>query len=340
MPGPAFVPRNAALACAVALLAATFGCAADTQRQTSPPVSLITASVSPKTIVAERRWLLASLAIENPDGLAAIDGAVFVKTDDGRVARVDPRTNTVVARAKLDTARDPAHYCQGIGSDGRTLWACSASDTSTDLVELDPRSLAVTSRAAVDKVFDQYSLPVVGGKVWALAGDGHLLTSVDTATGRTSTVPLPHRCFQLAATSRIVYATCILDDQTIAVDSRTGKIIGHVHVSGPTNVAASGKYVWVSGSGGLLRLDRKLVPQVLYPSLSAGPEGDLLATKTAIWVRNPSSFLVRIDPARRVSARYALGSALSGGSLLVAEGSLWTSASDDSTVLRVALRKR
>ena len=328
------------------LLLAAAACTADGRDQASArrrPGSSAAPSVtavptSPRTVVPQRRWLAARIRLDNPDGLAAADDAVFVKTDDGRVVRIDPRTNAIVREVELDTAHDRAHYCQGIGSDGRTLWACAASDTTTDVVRLDPRTLDVTARARVDKVFDQYSLPVVGGKVWVLAGDGDRLTSVDTATGAATTFSLPHRCFQLAATQDVVYATCLLDDRVIAVDARSGRLVGHTEIAGPTNVAVHGSDVWVSGSAGLFRLDPDLVPRALYRRLSAGAEGDLLATGSAVWVRNPAQFLLRIDPTRGdVSRRYAVPSALSGGSLLLADGALWTSASDDSAVLRVSL---
>ena len=304
----------------------------------SPVATVSTAATQPRTVVPQRQWWLAAITIDSPDGLAAMDGAVFVKTDDGQVARIDPRTNGIVRRARLDTARDRAHYCQGIGSDGRTLWACSASDSTTDLVRLDPATLRVTRRARVGKVFDQYSVPVTGGRAWVLTDDGHVLTGVDTETGEPTEISLPHRCFQLAATASVVYATCLLDDEVVAVDPVAAEVVDHVEVRGPVNVAVDRDHVWVSGSDGLLRLDADLVPQARYPGLVAGAEGDLVTAGGAVWVRNPDTFLTRIDSASgAVTARYASRAALSGGSVLVAYGSLWTSASDDSTVLRVAL---
>ena len=289
----------------------------------------------PRTVGPDS-WRLGTTTTENPDGLAAIDHGVFVKTDDGRVVRIDPGSGRVTAEADLDTAKDPANYCQGIGSDGDTLWACSAGDSTTDVVRLDPKTLSVTARVPVDKLFDQYTLPVVGGAVWVLAGDGSRLVSVDTATGRSSTSRLPYRCFQLAATVAAVYATCLVDDEVIAVDPRTRKVVGRAQVDGPTNVAAGGGEVWVSGDRGLTRLDGTLGSPTLFEGPSAGPEGDLLVTESAVWVRSPDDFLLRLDPATgAVTARYAQHPAISGGSTLLAYGSLWTSASDDAAVFRV-----
>ncbi|GAA3815256.1 PQQ-binding-like beta-propeller repeat protein [Nocardioides panacisoli] len=321
--------------CAAVLLAsAAAGCSGSDNGDAGGPASSPAAS-RPATI-EPAAWRLGTTTTENPDGLAAIDHAVFVKTDDGRVVRIDPATGRVTAEADLDTAKDPGSYCQGIGSDGDTLWACSAGDSTTDVVRLDPRTLAVTARLPVDKLFDQYALPVVGGTVWVLGGDGSRLVGVDTATGRSRTSRLPYRCFQLAATKEAVYATCLVDEEVIAVDPRTRKVVASAQVDGPTNVATGDGTVWVSGSRGLSRFDDTLASPTLFEGPSAGQEGDLLMTGSAVWVRNPDDFLLRIDPATgAVTARYAMHPAVSGGSALIAYGSLWTSAYDDATVYQV-----
>jgi hypothetical protein len=280
-----------------------------------------------------------SVHLENPDGLASLGGAVFVKTDDGRVARIDPGTGRVTRTARVDTAHDRAHYCQGIGSDGATLWACSAGDTTTDVVRLDPRTLAVTARVAVDKVFDQLALGVTGGRVWVLAGDGSRLTSVDTATGRQTTSVLPSRCFQLAATGTGVYVTCRLDDTVLLVDPVARTVVRRAAVTEPVNVSVSGGDVWVSGRDGLHRLRPDLGAVAVYPELGVGGEGDLAATPAGVWVRQAAGFLLRVDATTgRVTTRYGIDPVPSGGSLLVVGSSVWTSASDDATVFEVDAR--
>jgi outer membrane protein assembly factor BamB len=298
--------------------------------------ALATASVTPQSVVPQARWMLDSIEIANADAIAEIDGALFVKTDDGRVVRVDPETGEITAEAKVDTAKDRAHYCQGIGSDGKTLWACSASDDTTDIVRLDPATLNETARSPVDKVFDQYALPVVDGKVWVLTGDGSRLTIVDATTGEQATVPLPERCFQLAVSSQVAYATCLLADKVIAVDVASGDVIGSAQVIQPTSVSVFDHDVWVSGSAGLVRLDSGLEPQVEFPGISARSVGDIIETASAVWVRTEKEFLLRIDPATgEVAARYEIDPVPSGGSLLVTDDAVWTTAFNDSIVYKI-----
>jgi streptogramin lyase len=285
--------------------------------------------------VDQQDWLTARVEIGQPDGLAAVDGAVFVKTDTGEVVRVDPVHAQVAGRAEIDTYNDAGHYCTGLAADATSLWTCSAGRDSTDLVRLDPATLAVTARFAVDKLFDQLTLPVVGGRVWVLTGTGDRVTEVRASTGATHTYPLGRRCFQLAATTDRVYATCMLTDEVVELDATSGKVVHRVHIPHPVNISAVGDDVWVSGARGLVRLSGDLVPQAAYPALSAGPEGDLVATPDAVWVRQAAGFLFRLDTASGTVIRFAIDPVPSGGSVLPTGDAVWVSAYNDDLVYRL-----
>jgi hypothetical protein len=132
------------------------GCSPATDEQS--PRAPITVSAGPATTATLDSRLVATIDLASPDGLVEVSGAVWVKTDDGRVPRIDPGTDTVTGTVQLDTATDPSHYCQGIGTDGTAVWACTASDSATGIVRIDPTTMAVGEPVAVDKVFDQLSL--------------------------------------------------------------------------------------------------------------------------------------------------------------------------------------
>ena len=97
------------------------------QEPTPTPISVPTILPTPSSIVSIEERLLAIIDIKYPDELAFIQGFIWVKTDDGHVVQVDPATNSVVSDIKVDTTSDPYHYCQGLGTDGENIWACSAS---------------------------------------------------------------------------------------------------------------------------------------------------------------------------------------------------------------------
>jgi streptogramin lyase len=285
--------------------------------------------------VAQDDWLGATVEIDQPDGLAVLGDAVYVKTDKGDVVRVDRSSGTIVGSVEVDQQNDAGHYCMGIGSDGTSLWTCSAGPDGTDLVRLDPETLDITERAGVDKVFDQLTLPVVDGRVWSIVGAGDHVTVVDESTSDTASYPLGRRCFQLAATTDRVFLTCSLSDEVLALDAGTGKVLVTADVQNPVNISAVGDDVWVSGSDGLHRLTADLEPVTTYAGLSAGPEGDLVATPDAVWIRQPEGFLFRLDLASGESTRYVIDPVPSGGSVLATGDEVWVSEFNDNVVRRV-----
>ena len=205
----------------------------------------------------------------------------------------------------------------------------------TDLIRLDPESLEETARIGVDKLFDQLTLPVVDGRIWVLSGSGDRITMVDAATGATQALPLGRRCFQLAATTSRVYATCMLTDEVIALDAATGEVVKTTAVRHPVNVSVSGERVWVSTADGLVCLTADLELRKTYPGLSAGQDGDLVATPEAVWIRQGGGFLFRLDPATGAVRQFTIDPVPSGGSLLVTDDSVWTSAYNDNVVYRI-----
>lgn len=282
-------PIQAPAALLAALLLVACGAEEDRKAQPATPT---TVSAAPEQVVAQQAWHRGRVQIAFPDGLAVVGDAVYVKTDDGHVVRVDPATHEVEADVRVDTTTDPDHYCQGIGTDGRTLWACSAAEGgTTDVVRLDPETLEVRATVKVDKVFDQLTLPVSGGRVWVLTEGGEALTAIDTATNQATTHPLSRPCLQAAANATTVYVTCLLSNEVVAVDIATGKVSDQVAVTGPYNVvAAVDEDVWVSGSEELVRLSAELEPRTVYPGLVAGREGDLLLAGSTLWIRQRPDF--------------------------------------------------
>jgi outer membrane protein assembly factor BamB len=179
--------------------------------------------------------------IENGDGLTAVGGSLWVKTDDGRVVRIDPATNRVVGELKLDTNTDPNEYCQGIGTDQTSVWACATTDSGTDVVQIDPASGRIVRRVAVRKVFDQLALPSTSRGLWVLSGSD--VNLVDHATGRVTKYPLGVRCLQVAAAGDLVVATSSTENAVVALNAGNGSVIGRTTLPAPRLAAVSGSDV-------------------------------------------------------------------------------------------------
>lgn len=327
---------------AAALVLAAAGCA---QSDSPPPASVsgtvtsVTITAAPPRSTGYAQRMRAKVRVDDGDGLALTNGALWVKTDDGRVVRVNPSTNRVTGEVRVDTSTDPSTYCQGIAAVRGAVWACSATGSSTDVAEVDTSTLAVTRRARVDKVFDQLSMPSAAGKLWVLSDNGTQVTQLDEATAEMTATPLGTRCLQLAAAGDLLVATCATQSVVLLVEPRTGKVTGRTTLPEPRLAAVLGDEVWVDTAKGLTRLRKDLSVAATYPSLSAGLGGDLVAAAGAIWVRAGNGTITKIDattgaPLERITPEVNL----TPGSLLVTNDSIWTTSSDDGLLYRLGLR--
>ncbi|HYN29988.1 MAG TPA: hypothetical protein VES95_08975 [Dermatophilaceae bacterium] len=299
----------------------------------------MTRTLSPAVTSRYAERIQAKIRVDEGDGLAAVAGAVWVKTDDGRVVRVDPGTNRVTGAVRTDTAVDPNHYCQGIGVVQGTVWACSAGDQATDVVEVDPDTVRVTRRVGADKVFDQLKLPVTAGSLWVLSANGTTARRIDAATGTVVTSrPLGARCPQVDAEDDSVVATCATESRLLRLDPGTAAVTARVDLPEPRSAALLDGEVWVDTAEGLTRLAANLRVSAVYPRLTAGLSGELVAAEGAIWLRAGNGTITKIDPASgRALERVIPDADLTAGSLLVAYGSLWTTSGDDGVLYRLAL---
>jgi DNA-binding beta-propeller fold protein YncE len=261
-----------------------------------------------------------------------------VKTDDGRVVRVDPTTNTVTDQVQLDEVSDPQDYCQGIGSDGRSVWACATRDDSTGVARIEPRTRRVVQVLAAGKVFDQLAIPATSRGVWLLTADGTSVAVVERGASQPVSYALGVRCLQLAARADRLVATCATADRVLVVDAATGAVVDRATLPAPRVATLAGSDVWVDTSDGVTRLTRDLHVRTVYRGLTGGPGGDLFAAGGSVWLRGPDGTISRIEAdSGRYLERIAPDRPLSGGSLIVAFGSIWTTAGDEGLVTRLRL---
>jgi streptogramin lyase len=106
--------------------------------------------------------------------VVAGSGSIWIASDDaGVVSRIDPATNTVVAKVTVDPGTWYLAY--GFGS----VWAVSARQQSVQ--RIDPRTNAVVSRAALGK--EPGFLAAGAGAVWVQEqGDG-TVARIDPKSG-------------------------------------------------------------------------------------------------------------------------------------------------------------
>ena len=283
--------------------------------------------------------LVKTFTIQTADEMMVQGDAVWVKTDDGRLVQLDSGANKIAGEVKLDTTQDPSRYCQGLGADDKTIWACSANDQTIDVVRVDPSTRKVLATIDVSKIFVQLRMPYLANRIWVISGNADKLVGIDVVTNKPgSAIDLGAQCSQLAATSDSLVTTCSQANKVLKVDPATGKVTGETSLDGPGVVVATADTIWVGTKTGVARLNGgDLSLAAVFEGISPESEGDLYATEEAVWVRLAGGrFLYEIDPRSNTVARQITAdSQISGGSVTATADSIWTTASDDDIVYRL-----
>lgn len=344
--------RSLSLAVAMVILAACSASPAAAPAPSSTPAPTVEPSATPtavplvlptpSAIVPLEDRLVAAIQVPFPDEMVFVQGFVWVKTDSGYLVQIDPATNTVVGETKLDTTTEKHDYCQGLGSDGTSIWACSTRGDENlktiDVVRVDPATGSVVATVEVNKVHDQFDMPFFDNRIWVLADGGSKLVGIDTTTNEPGApIDLGTRCFGVDAATDSLIVTCKLDDLILRVDPDSGEVVQRRTISSPLGVRAAADGLWVPVWKEVVRLD----PDSLEPVVAFRLIGDvdLFPTPEAIWARLDDGFLYRIDPIDNQIEEQIVSDQrfYNMGDFLVTADSIWTSAGDDDLVLRISL---
>jgi DNA-binding beta-propeller fold protein YncE len=270
------------------------------------------------------------------DWLELDEHGVWAKTEPAQVYLIDPDTNEVSQRIPVGGAP-----CQGLGVGDGSVWACAGPD----IVRIDPTTNEVVATFPVGKIYSQGQLPVSGGKVWVLTGDGSSLLAIDTATNTSGTpITLPARGTDLGAGRSGLWVVSAVDNVVMHVDPATGAVLSTTEATGPLDVDVEDDEVWVVASAETLRIDPSTGAIDLTVAVGGGTTGVIALTDDTAWVRNTETFVTRIDRATgeviedENTAVYAeiAGRLTSSGDMVVGFGSIWTSAYDDAKMFRIS----
>jgi len=336
MAGPA-----AAALLAVCLSAGCGGNPPASRSAASPGVAHVMATVpgGPQHVTPLRAVQQASIPVPNLSWLTFYQGFVWVKRDDGFVTRIDPRSDKPAGQVGGYT--DQQHYCQGIGAGGGAVWSCAGGS----ITRIDPGRMKIVATIPAGKIAGQGRLVFADGHLWVITGrTGNQLTGIDAATNRPGPViKLPAGCSDLANLAPGTGAVWVLcpsfapgASKVIKVDVARRTIQGTLTLTA-LNGFATPTDLWVGSQRGLVRVDATtLQPVALFQGVNTGLDGDVAVDGDRVWVRAQDGFLYRIDAkSDTVAEQIKPEGAPGGGSVLVATGSIWTTADDISYLLRL-----
>jgi virginiamycin B lyase len=289
--------------------------------------------------------VVASIAIPANSGALAVGaGAVWATSDAVPIlTRIDPGTNTVVARTRIaskNVCPDLPGSCGEAAAGNGALWIARVSDNS--VLRIDPRD---NSLAATIPVGPQpEGIATTPGAVWVVNKGGPSVSRIDPATNTVvATIRLgPAECcsdhMSVAAGAGAVWVSVPSAASIVRIDPDTNTVVARVRLSRePCAFVAAGQgTVWAAGGhcvGSVMRINgRTNKPAGLVDELSA-PVG-IAVGLGSVWVADlDAGEIVRLDPhTARVVGRLQLGGL--PVRLAVGFGSLWVR-DDSGRVLRI-----
>jgi len=279
----------------------------------------------------------------HPDEILFANGFIWSHLDNGHLVIFDPATNSITGALKTDTTSDPYHYCQGLGTDGKDIWACSAAgpegQNTINVVRVDTSTQKVVATFEIGKLHDQLYMPFAQNQIWVLTERGTKLVGIDVSSNQANpAIDLGTRCFSIAALDNMLYATCRFDSLVIKIDPKKKKVVASQTVQDPGFIFAAKGGVWVSQVNSITRFNPKSLKPII--TLTGITGSDINATDTAVWVWEfDRGILYKIDPATNevVEQIKPDKSFTTGGGVLPTTDSIWLTANEDDLVLRLSL---
>lgn len=269
--------------------------------------------------------------IAEADWLADAHGSVWVKRNDGALDRIDPTTDEVTTSVEV---HEEGENCAGIGGTIDQLWVCTGPDS---IGRVEPWGNTVDLVVEVDKAMEQGTLPIAFDHVWVLTDDGNSLSGVGLFTGTVDRqFDLPVDCAELAAGEDALWAACPDDGVVLKIDPLDGSELARADDLPGTRNLAAGNAIYAGFNGGTARLDPETA--MVTGAVNIGPgtsAGELETSQGVVWVRAEGTLLRSFDGRSLSFLDEITAPENSGGDVLFAYDSVWTSAYTEGVVYRL-----
>ncbi len=230
-----------------------------------------------------------------PDWLIAGEDMMWTNAKrQNFVARMDPRTNEVVARVKMPTP------CSGLILGAGSLWAPSCDDNV--IYRVDTATNQVIAKVPVGPANTEGGIAFGAGSVWMPTNPkGIELARIDPATNQAvARIPLPPGSFTAIYGFGLVWVSSTETSVVSVVSPSSNKVIATIPVDkNPRFMAIGEGHVWTlnQANGTVSKIDpySKSVTATIEAGVP-GPGGDIAADEGSVWVTARTIPISRIDP--------------------------------------------
>lgn len=270
-----------------------------------------------------------------PDWLA-IDEQVWVSNaPKNSVARLDPKTNTVLAT--ITVGKEPG---SGLATGFGSLWVPNCGDGTLSRIDLAKGEVSATFRCAVAD--SEGGLATGAGSVWVVKDSGDKLVRIDPAKNEIAAeIAVPAGSVAVAFGEGALWVTSPPMSVLTRVDPATNKLVETIPVGPkPRFLTVGAGSIWTlnQGDGSISRVDPKT--NELVATIAAGIPGgggELAFGEGSIWATVWEYPITRIDPATNAVVQQFTGAG--GDSIRVGHGSVWLSNVRMGNVWRLDVKK-
>ena len=322
---------------AFAVVAALSGCGGGpgASEAASEPAASVTSAAPPPEEVTLAQLDASKIPVRGAPDWMADDGTdLFVKTDSGSVAVIDPDKSTEARVLPLGAGG----LCQGIGAGSGMVWSCdpNPSGTTDDVLRVNLKS-GKAERFEVGKRPDQGNLAVAAGRVWVITDAG--LVGMNVATGQPDPpVDLRVPGTDLALTDEKAYVVSRGAGAVVSVDLAGRRVLAQANVADARAVAVADE-VWVTTGSELVALEKEGLKETARIPIK-GELCSVAADGDRVFVIGTEPVLTEVDATTHQVSRVVTDANSECGDIHAAFGSIWLSDNVGDVVHRVPLQRK
>jgi len=256
------------------------------------------------------------------DWVLATDDAVWVaSTKPYSVQRIDPATNTVVAKVRLS-----GEACSGLAFGFGSVWVPVCGKRPL-LARVDALTNRIAAVLPIAPAGPEGGITASSDSIWIVTDkDGKTLSRINPATNSVrQKISIPGGSYNPLSSDGMVWITGFDRNILTAVDAHSGEVLASIPVgSKPRFITSGGGSVWTlnQGDGSVTRIDvnsRKVTATIAVGI--PGPGGDLCYGADSVWATTFDLPLTVIDGQTNKVLRQWAGQG--GDSLRFGHDSIW-----------------
>ncbi|MBK8177399.1 MAG: hypothetical protein IPK67_00540 [Planctomycetes bacterium] len=270
-----------------------------------------------------------------PDWLAIDEEAWVSSAPKDLVARMDPKTNQVLAL--IPVGKEPGN---GLAAAFGSLWVPNCGDSTMSRIDL--KTGQVTATFPLTFAGSEGGIAAGAGSLWVVIDARSTLVRIDPATNKiVAEIRVSPGSTAAAFGENAVFVTGTQESVLSRVDPKTNLVVERIPVGpNPRFLAVGEGSVWTlnQGDGSISRVDLKTNKVVATIECGIpGGGGEIAVGEGSVWATSFGFPITRVDPATNKVAQQFFGPG--GDAIRVGLGSVWLSNLRAGNVWRIDPRR-